>query len=113
MLFDALISVALVLAATAPKTEVVEKRYPDGTLKLRREVMVDASGRQTDHGKVTRYWSNGKPQEEITYVEGQKSGPWTEWYESGLKKAECGYRRGVKHGSEVFYNKEGKKYFEA
>ena len=50
MILQSLISIALLLGATAPKTEVIEKRHPNGKPRLTREVRVNERGTQIGSG---------------------------------------------------------------
>ncbi|MBW3595750.1 MAG: hypothetical protein KY475_00580 [Planctomycetes bacterium] len=68
------VNISAPLPAEAPETELVQERYPNGSLKLAREVTQDGQGNFLNHGS------------------------WKYWSEQGDLIAEGEYRRGVRHG---------------
>ena len=62
------------LPAEVPQTELVQERYPNGSMKIAREVTQDAQGNFLNHGS------------------------WKMWNEKGDLIAEGEYRRGVRSG---------------
>src|SRR3954471_17654763 len=106
-MWQTLVSLALTLAAAGG--DVVEKRYPDGTVRLRTEVRTPERGEPIPHGKQTRFFPSGKPAKEFTYVDGVLHGPWTQWLPGGAKMAEGKYTHGLKDGVETYFLSNGEK----
>src|SRR6476661_1298173 len=104
--------VGIVLAVAAAQSEVVEKRFPDGTVRLRSEVRAVDGAEPILHGKQTRFFPDGKTAKEMTYVDGLKDGPWTEWLANGSKLAEGRYAKNLKEGLETSYLSNGEKVTE-
>src|SRR4051794_30140076 len=83
------ICAALILLSDATvfaEKKTLEDRYPNGSLKVQREVNVDARGRVTQNGLETAYFGSGKKQSETTYRDGVKDGPWREYFPNGKVK---------------------------
>ena len=57
------------------------------------------NGTWTNHGKFKQSYPNGKTALEGEFVEGQKNGYWTQYDESGKKKVERYYEKGVERSS--------------
>jgi len=55
------------------------------------------------------YFDKAKTQlrEVVTYVDGKRDGPATEYYDNGNKKYECSYQAGLEHGIRLEYNSQG------
>lgn len=93
----------------AADTQVVEEKWPDGSVKVRREVTSDVRGGPVQNGLETRYFHGGAKQSETTFRQGVLEGPWHEYYQSGAVKAEGTYRAGQKDGVETTYSERGQK----
>ena len=104
--------VCVLAAADGAQTSVLEQKFPDGSTLQRTEVVKDAVGNWSPHGKRTKFYANGQKRLEETYVRGVRHGPWSEWYESGTKSAEGEYRDAVKQGREVGYYHDGNVFLE-
>ena len=111
MLLQLIVYIGLLVVA-APRSSVIEKRYPDGSLRQQREVRIDERGQEIDHGKLTKYYPDGKPSAETHYVNGIRDGAWTTWHASGTKSGEGTYRKDMKSGLETRYLPAGSKYLE-
>ena len=84
-MFSALILVLSILASSAMTAEVkpVEEHWPNGALKLHREMAEDLRGRVVANGVETLYSADGTKQSETTYHFGVKEGPWREFSGNG------------------------------
>ncbi len=115
----------IVLFQAAGNTRVVEEKHPNGTVRERREVIVDSAGRAVNHGLAETFYEdgqraasvqfvNGNPQgravewhrngqvkRERNFVEGRIEGPDIAYYQDGTKAAETSYRNGAKHGADA------------
>ncbi|MBU0719617.1 MAG: hypothetical protein KJ749_15340 [Planctomycetes bacterium] len=92
-----------------PKVEIVEEYWPDGALRLRKEVRRSAKGIPVNHGKYTRWHLNGKKEYEAVFVLGKKNGMATLWHENGQKWTEEHYLDGQKHGPRYLWDEAGRK----
>ncbi len=97
------------LATVAAAPKVVEEKWPDGKIKVRREMGEDLHGRLVPHGMETRYDPDGVKLAETSYRLGDMDGPWREFYLNGKTKIEGNYRRGKKEGPEISYTDDGQK----
>lgn len=64
-------------------TEVVEQRFPDGTLGSTAEGWRDVDGNFVHHGAYTVYWENGRKKTEVFYKDGTRHGLRTSWHADG------------------------------
>lgn len=61
-------------------TEVINERYPDGTVKIRREMKQDEAGNYIRHGEWKMWDQQGNLVAEGEYKDNERHGPWTRWY---------------------------------
>lgn len=88
MVFNAAIEVIGYLRPPSRATVTQEIRWPDGTLKARREGIEDGAGGFIAHGKATSWHENGRMKWRGEYRDGRQVGKWMEWYETGQKEGE-------------------------
>ena len=93
----------------ADKTEIIEQRWANGALRLRRQVLSDPDGAPVDHGTCTWWHDNGRKEYEATYVRGRKHGTATRWHKNGQKWIEEHYARGRKQGLRCIWDQSGAK----
>ena len=63
-------------AAVEPVTE----RYPNGSIKVERQVTKDTGGNYVNHGPYTAYDANGKIQKTGQFLNGKQQGLWTQTF---------------------------------
>src|SRR5262245_38473181 len=107
-----LLSPLFLLAIVATQPQVVEEKWPDGTVKVRREMGEDLRGRAVRHGMEAHFDDKGGKESETSYRFGELDGPWREFYPNGKLKIEGNYRRGKKDGAETLYSDEGQPFKE-
>src|SRR5947209_1768951 len=108
-MFSILRAVALLaLGFTVGDMRTIEKRDPDGKLRLKREVRETAHG-DVKHGDEITYFGNGNMISRTHYQNDELDGPWKEFYSDGKTKAEGAYRHGLKDGPEIHYLSNGQK----
>ena len=78
--------------------ETVEQRWPDGTLRFRKQVLSTPEGEPVNHGPYMRWHKNGRKEYQAVFVHGKKSGTTTRWHMNGRKWVEQHYVSGRKHG---------------
>lgn len=61
--------------------EVFVERFPDGTIKVEREVTLDPDGNYVNHGPWRQWNKAGKLLAEGSYHYGKKASIWTRWYD--------------------------------
>jgi len=93
----------------AGPTQVVEEHWPNGRLKVRKELIASSKGGSVDHGTYERWYDNGQKEYEATFVHGQKDGPVTRWHKNGQKWVEEHYVAGQRHGVRSIWNDKGMK----
>ena len=94
-------------AETAENIETIEEHWPNGELRLRKEVLIDADGTPVEHGAYARWYDNGRKEYEVTFVHGKKHGVATRWHKNGRKWLEEHYRHGQKHGLTRAWDEDG------
>jgi antitoxin component YwqK of YwqJK toxin-antitoxin module len=92
----------------AESVELVEEFWPDGKLRLRRQVTRQADGTLLDHGTYTRWYQNGRKEYEATYVRGQLHGVETAWHENGEKRTEQHFDQGLRQGTRWDWDEQGR-----
>lgn len=88
------------------RIEVLEERYADGTLKLRREVRRDKDG-VVNHGLFESWHPNGQLARKGRAVDGRWDGLVVEYWINGRPKDESEYKLGVRHGKHNAWWLEG------
>ncbi len=116
--------------------EVVEEKYPDGTVNNRVEGKRDANGNFIRHGLLTNYYNTGEKLSEMSFIDGVRHGPktawyrdgqiwnygefvngkadgtWTEWLSNGVKGRETHFDNGAFHGLITEWYPNGQKKME-
>jgi len=91
------------------KRDVVEQHWPDGQLRLRKQVLRNPDGTLVNHGTYARWYSNGHKEYEAVLVRGKKHGTTTRWHKNGRKWSEQHYVNGQKHGASYIWDENGVK----
>lgn len=65
-----------------PQIELIKERYPNGAIKIEREVTQDAQGNYVNHGLFKTYDERGALTAQGEYSAGKRKGPWIRWYRS-------------------------------
>ena len=60
--------------------EPVTERFPNGSIKVERQVTKDAGGNYINHGPYTAYDTNGKIQKTGQFLNGKQQGLWTQTF---------------------------------
>jgi antitoxin component YwqK of YwqJK toxin-antitoxin module len=93
---------------SADKLELVEEHWPNGQLRLRKQVLHREDGSVVDHGSFKRWHDNGKKEYEAVFVEGKKEGTTIRYHKNGRKAAQQEYRNGKRHGRCVNWDGSGR-----
>lgn len=108
-------------------TEIVNERYPDGTVKIRREMKQDASGSYIRHGEWKEWDEKGNLIAEGQFDSGERHGVWTRWYRpneaelfsqspynkfQGPYISQAEFKKGQLHGKWVIYDRDQRKISE-
>ncbi|HEY2883162.1 MAG TPA: toxin-antitoxin system YwqK family antitoxin [Pirellulales bacterium] len=88
--------------------KIVEEKAADGSVKVRREVSENVSGKLVPDGLETTFYPGGIKRTETTYRLGTKEGPWRIYGSRGELMEEGSYHRGLKDGAEKTYDSEGR-----
>ena len=89
--------------------DVIEEHWPDGTLRLHREVIRQPDGTVVNHGRYTRWYPNGQKDYEATFVHGGKDGTTYQWHRNGQLWIEERYTDGKRDGLSTTWNQQGAK----
>jgi antitoxin component YwqK of YwqJK toxin-antitoxin module len=87
--------------------ETVEEFWPNGQLRLRKQVLRLEDGSVVDHGRFERWHDNGKKEYEAVFVQGKKEGTTVRYHKNGRKATEQEYRNGKRDGRSVTWNDAG------
>jgi len=83
------------------------KFYENQALKSEEEFLLNVQ-----HGTYKVYYSNGKVAEEAIYRNGEKDGPWRQYFESGKLRGEGDSSKGHFEGKVTYYHPNGVKLIE-
>jgi len=86
---------------------IVEERWPDGSLHIRRSVVSNWRGAEINHGPLEVWYENGQQRSIGHWKHGLKHGPFTYWYENGQKKMELTNVAGRAHGRVQEWSADG------
>ncbi len=64
------------------ETEVIKERYPNGSVKIEREVTQDDDGNYVNHGMFKTFDERGNLTAQGEYRNGKRQGTWIRWYRS-------------------------------
>jgi antitoxin component YwqK of YwqJK toxin-antitoxin module len=70
------IAIAETAAKTVPAIEIIRERFPDGRLKIEREVTTDSAGNYVNHGAWRMWDAEGTLVAEGRYDMGRRTGDW-------------------------------------
>jgi antitoxin component YwqK of YwqJK toxin-antitoxin module len=90
-----------------PNVETVEEYWPNGQLRLRKQVLRLEVGSFLDHGSFERWHDNGNKEYEARFVRGKKEGTTIRYHKNGRKATQQEYRNGKRHGRSVTWNSAG------
>jgi hypothetical protein len=93
--------------AAPGKPETVEERWPNGKLRVRREMLRQPDGTLVDHGNYACWFDNGGKEYEAVFVDGQVSGVATRWHRNGVKASEQYYANGKRNGPRYSWDENG------
>jgi antitoxin component YwqK of YwqJK toxin-antitoxin module len=96
-------------ARPGEQVQAVEEYWPNGKLRLRKQVLKTPDGALVNHGAYTRWHDSGRKEYEAVYVEGKLEGVETTWHKNGQKWIEAHYADGQKHGPRYIWNESGTK----
>lgn len=91
------------------KAEVIEERWPDGELRLRKQMRRNEDGELVNHGTYKRWYDNGQQEYQATFVDGKIHGLAVRWHRSGRKWIEEHFADGTPHGSRRIWDENGVK----
>jgi antitoxin component YwqK of YwqJK toxin-antitoxin module len=78
--FEGRQSPAHIQGAGGTEVEVVRERYPDGRIRIERQVTQDEQGNYVNHGAWKMLTTNGEVSAEGQYNMGQRVGLWIRWH---------------------------------
>ena len=96
------------LSRSTENEDVVEQFWPDGKLRLRKEVLRKPGGTLVNHGAYVRWHDNGRKDCKLTFIRGKKHGSATLWHKNGQKWIEEHYIEGKKHGVRRVWDENGR-----
>ncbi len=76
-----------------PNAETVTERYPNGNIKIQRQVVKDAAENYVNQGTYTQYDLAGKVQKTGQFLNGKPQGKWTQTVGNGRNGIAAALRR--------------------
>jgi len=70
-------------AAPERELELITERFPNGAVKIERQVAQDAEGNYVNHGQYTEYDTRGKIRRAGEFRDGRQHGKWTRHFQAG------------------------------
>lgn len=104
--------------------ETIQERFPNGAIKIERQVIQDSTGNYVNHGPWKQFDQRGNVIASGEYVHGERHGVWNRWYRSGeaelLSKApyndfpgpfisQATFKNGKLHGAWTIYDARQRK----
>ncbi len=105
---DRTVSADQVAHQPVEKPEVVEEFWPDGQLRLRKQILLKPDGTSVNHGTYTRWHNNGRKEYEATYDHAKLHGVEIAWHKNGQKWTEQHYDHGPRHGVRRNWDEQGR-----
>lgn len=90
------------------RVELIEERWPNGALRLQKQVVRQKDGTLLEHGTFVTWHDNGQKAYEAVYVHGRLEGVATSWHLNGQKWAEEHYVAGKRHGNRLSWDEQGR-----
>ena len=91
------------------EVRIVKQYWPDGRLRLRKQVSEQSDGTLVNHGTYARWYDNGRKEFEATFIQGRNHGRATRWHRNGQKSVEEHYVYGKRHGTRRTWDENGVK----
>ena len=88
---------------------LVEEHWPNGQLRLRKNVLRQEDGTIVDHGRFERWHDNGNSEYEAVFVLGRKEGTTVRYHRNGQMATRQEYRNGQRHGGSISWDGTGVK----
>src|SRR5215469_2449125 len=103
----------------AGEIEVIRERFPNGSIRIEREVTQDADGNYVNHGSWKMFDERGTILAEGHYRNGERDGTWNRWYRvkeaelftkvpysqfTGPFVSQASFRNGKLHGKWAIYD---------
>ncbi|MCK4341649.1 MAG: hypothetical protein KAY37_08000 [Phycisphaerae bacterium] len=88
--------------------ETVEEHWPNGMLRVRKEVVRAADGTFSNHGRYECWYDTGQKEYEGFYVQGKLHGVETRWHKNGRKQTEQHYEHGLRQGPRRDWDDHGR-----
>jgi hypothetical protein len=93
----------------AQDIETIEQLWPDGTLRLRKQVLRQPDGTLLNHGTYVRWHENGREECRTHFRRGKKHGTSTLSHRNGKKWIEEHHDEGIRHGRRTVWDETGVK----
>lgn len=87
--------------------QVLEERFPNGQIHVRREVIQPVDDEPLNDGALTVWYESGQLRSQGTWQRGQKHGLFEHWHENGNPAKRVVYDRGLADGPYVEWNERG------
>jgi antitoxin component YwqK of YwqJK toxin-antitoxin module len=87
--------------------ETIRDKYPDGTMRIERELARYSDNNFAADGKYREFHPNGKPFIEGQFKEGRQQGEWTYYFDNGQVNRKATYKDGKPNGSWEVYRADG------
>ena len=93
----------------APGHETVEERWPDGTMRQRKQVLRLEDGTTVDDGPFERWYIDGTKEYSAVFVRGKKDGTTVRYHRNGQIASRQQYQDGRLDGPSVSWDDGGRK----
>lgn len=92
-----------VAAPTIVRTETVTEKFPDGKVRIERDIAHFSDNHFEAHGKYREFYPSGKVFVEGQYNRGRQDGEWVYYFDNGQINRKASYKDGKPDGAlEVF-----------
>ncbi len=91
------------------EVRIVKQHWPDGRLRLRKQVLKQPDGTLVNHGTYMLWYDSGRKEYKATFVWDKNHGVATRWHKNGQKSVEEHYSYGKRHGTRRTWDEDGVK----
>jgi antitoxin component YwqK of YwqJK toxin-antitoxin module len=95
--------------APTPTHRTIERHWPDGAVRERKQVLVLPDGTTVDDGPFERWYIDGTKEYEAVFVRGKKEGTTVRYHRNGRVASREEYHDGKRDGLSVSWNPQGEK----
>jgi antitoxin component YwqK of YwqJK toxin-antitoxin module len=92
---------------TIVRTQTDSEKFPDGKIRIERDIAYFSDGHFEAHGKYREYYPNGQVFVEGQYKRGRQDGEWSFYYDNGKLNRKANFNNGKPDGAREIFRADG------